>query len=128
MDSPASDLSDYASDDFPDEVKGRRISIEHPPDHEPQARPRKRPRLQTRAPSDPPTSMLPVDDLGELSEDTDGSVPASPHHPGMSAEDDFGQDQVTVCTLLYLGPRLNNTFMRQSSSKSTPSRSTTASF
>ncbi|KAF9740750.1 hypothetical protein PMIN06_003204 [Paraphaeosphaeria minitans] len=97
MDSPASDLSDYASDDFPDEVKGRRISIEHTPDHEPAARPSKRPRLQNRAPSDPPTNMLPVDDLGELSEDTDGSVPASPHHPGMSAEDDFGQDQVTVC-------------------------------
>lgn len=97
MDSPASDLSDYASDDFPDEIKGRRISAEHTPDHEPAARPSKRPRLQHRAPSDPPTNMAPVDDLGELSEDTDGSVPASPHHPGMSAEDDFGQDQVTAC-------------------------------
>ncbi|KAF1972907.1 hypothetical protein BU23DRAFT_466430 [Bimuria novae-zelandiae CBS 107.79] len=97
MDSPASDLSDYASDDFPDEVKGRRISVEHTPDHEPAARPSKRPRLQTRAPSDPPSNMPPFDDLGELSEDTDGSVPASPHHPGMSAEDDFGQDQVSVC-------------------------------
>ncbi|KAJ4296616.1 hypothetical protein N0V90_006663 [Kalmusia sp. IMI 367209] len=97
MDSPASDLSDYASDDFPEEVKGRRISVEHTPDHEPAARPNKRPRLQNRAHSDPPGNMPSVDDLGELSEDTDGSVPASPHHPGMSAEDDFGQDQVTIC-------------------------------
>lgn len=97
MESPASDLSDYASDDFPEEVKGRQISMEPTPDHEPAARPSKRPRLQNRAPSDTVIVMPQLDDLGELSEDTDGSVPASPHHPGMSAEDDFGQDQVTVC-------------------------------
>jgi hypothetical protein len=102
MDSAASDLSDYASDDFPEDVKGRRLSIEHTPDHEPTPRPSKRLRLHARAhmqqTPDPPTAAMPAtDDLGELSEDTDGSVPASPHHPGMSAEDDFGQDQVTVC-------------------------------
>lgn len=111
MESPNSDLSDYASDDFPEDVKSRRLSIEndhehdHTPDHEPSIRPSKRLRLNTRdrdrdrdrAQSDPPTIMPPTDDLGEISEDTDGSVPASPHHPGMSAEDDFGQDQVTVC-------------------------------
>ncbi|KAF3040960.1 hypothetical protein E8E12_008811 [Didymella heteroderae] len=99
MDSPASDLSDYASDDFPDEVKGRRLSMEPTPDtHE---RPSKRLRLNNRAPSSPPAAHAnppPLEDLGDLSEDTDGSVPASPnHHPGMSQDDDFGQDQVTVC-------------------------------
>ncbi|CAI6252025.1 unnamed protein product [Periconia digitata] len=98
MESPNSDLSDYASDDFPDEVKSRRF-IEHTPEHEPSARPSKRLRLHNRAPSSPPPSAIipPLEDPGDLSEDTDGSVPASPHHPGMSAEDDFGQDQVTVC-------------------------------
>ena len=99
MESPNSDLSDYASDDFPEDVKGRRLSYtSRTPDHEPSGRPSKRPRLNMRAASDPPTINLPpADDLGEISEDTDGSVPASPHHPGMSAEDDYGQDQVTVC-------------------------------
>ncbi|KAF2690990.1 hypothetical protein K458DRAFT_287341 [Lentithecium fluviatile CBS 122367] len=115
MDSPNSDLSDYASDDFPEDVKGRRLSIdihsvEHTPDHdhdhEPAPRPSKRLRLHPRAHTPDPTAAAaaaaampipPHDDLGDLSEDTDGSVPASPHHPGMSAEDDFGQDQVTVC-------------------------------
>ncbi|KAF2622131.1 hypothetical protein BU25DRAFT_452232 [Macroventuria anomochaeta] len=100
MDSPASDLSDYASDDFPDEVKGRRLSMEPTPGtHE---RPSKRLRLNNRAPSSPPAAHAnpppPLEDLGDLSEDTDGSVPASPnHHPGMSQDDDFGQDQVTAC-------------------------------
>lgn len=117
MDSPASDLSDYAytpprrsprrctdrtsSDDFPDEVKGRRRSMDTPDAHE---RPSKRLRVNNRAPSSPPAAHAaapPLDELGELgdlSEDTDGSVPASPnHHPGMSQDDDFGQEQVTVC-------------------------------
>ncbi|KAF2463197.1 uncharacterized protein BDR25DRAFT_116034 [Lindgomyces ingoldianus] len=99
MDSPNSDLSDYASDDFPEDVKGRRLSFEHTPDHDTSSgRPSKRPRLNLRANSDPPAPvMAAADDFGELSEDTDGSVPASPHHPGMSADDDYGQDQVTVC-------------------------------
>jgi hypothetical protein len=99
MDSPNSDLSDYASDDFPDDVKPQRRSIEHTPDHEPSPVPNKRLRLTNRAPSSPPpAAMPPLDDLGALSEDTDGSVPASPHHhPGMSADDDFGQEQVSVC-------------------------------
>lgn len=98
MESPNSDLSDYASDDFPDEVKSRRF-IEHTPDHEPSTRPSKRLRLHNRAPSSPPPATIPpLEELGDVSEDTDGSVPASPHHhPGMSAEDDFGQDQVSVC-------------------------------
>lgn len=97
MESPNSDLSDYASDDFPDEVKSRRF-MEHTPDHEPSTRPSKRLRLHNRAPSSPPPPTIPsLEELGDVSEDTDGSVPASPHHPGMSAEDDFGQDQVTVC-------------------------------
>jgi uncharacterized Zn-finger protein len=96
MDSPASDLSDYASDDFPDDVK--HPHLERTPDHEPSTRPSKRPRLNNRAMSDPPAmSGPPAEDLGDLSEDTDGSVPASPHHPGMSADDDYTQDQVTVC-------------------------------
>ena len=101
MDSPGSDLSDYASDDFPDEVKGRRLSMEPTPDMHERERPSKRLRLNNRAPSSPPAVHVNpplLEDLGELSEDTDGSVPASPnHHPGMSQEDDFGQDQVTVC-------------------------------
>lgn len=97
-DSAASDLSDYASDDFPEEVKGRRLSF-GTPDHEPASRPNKRPRLNIRAHSEErPVMALPTaDDPGEISEDTDGSVPASPHHPGMSADDDYGQEQVTVC-------------------------------
>ncbi|OSS49556.1 hypothetical protein B5807_06248 [Epicoccum nigrum] len=94
MDSPASDLSDYASDDFPEDVKSRMT----PDTHE---RPNKRLRLNNRAPSSPPAAHAnapPLEELGELSEDTDGSVPASPnHHPGMSQDDEFGQDQVTVC-------------------------------
>ncbi|KAF2182200.1 hypothetical protein K469DRAFT_670047 [Zopfia rhizophila CBS 207.26] len=98
MDSPNSDLSDYASDDFPEDVKGRRLSFEHTPDHEPSSRPNKRPRLNTRATPEQTHASAPVPGDGEISEDTDGSVPASPHHPGMSAgDDDYGQDQVTVC-------------------------------
>jgi len=93
MDSPASDLSVYDSDDFPDNVRG----MDNTPDHDMQ-RPSKRLRLTHRA--SPPTHVaIPPQDEDELSEDTDGSVPASPtHHPGMSQEfDDSGQDQVTVC-------------------------------
>jgi uncharacterized Zn-finger protein len=99
MESANSDLSDYASDDFPEDVKGRRHSFEHTPDREPSGRPSKRPRLNMRAHStEPPVIALPTaDDLGDISEDTEGSVPASPHHPGMSADDEYGQDQVTVC-------------------------------
>lgn len=100
MESPGSDLSDYASDDFPEDVKaGRRLSTEPTPDHD--ARPSKRLRLNNRAPSSPPAhaNAHAPEEYGELSEDTDGSVPASPHHhhPGMSQDDDFGQDQVSVC-------------------------------
>jgi hypothetical protein len=101
MESPGSDLSDYASDDFPEDVKGRRLSHEPTPDHEHDGqRPSKRQRLNVRAPSSPPAhiNIMPPDEEDELSEDTDGSVPASPnHHPGMSQDDDYGQDQVTVC-------------------------------
>jgi hypothetical protein len=104
MDSAASDLSDYASDDFPEDVKGGRPrSMEPTPDHD-LHRPSKRLRLNNRAPSSPPAHISippPQDQENEdpLSEDTDGSVPASPnHHPGMSQDlDEFGQDQVTVC-------------------------------
>ncbi|KAH9870502.1 hypothetical protein IAQ61_005977 [Plenodomus lingam] len=100
MESPGSDLSDYASDDFPEDVKGARMSYEATPDRD--HRPSKRPRLNIRAPSSPPpahmTTTLPADEEEELSEDTDGSVPASPnHHPGMSQEEEYGQEQVTVC-------------------------------
>lgn len=99
IESPNSDLSDYASDDFPEDIKARRISMEPTPDHD-HARPSKRIRLMNRAPSSPPRQIAvpPLEDDAELSEDTDGSVPASPtHHPGMSQDDDYGQDQVTVC-------------------------------
>jgi len=99
MESPASDLSDYASDDFPDDVKSRRISMEPTPDHE-HPRPNKRLRLMNRAPSSPPhhVAVPPLEDDGDISDDTDGSVPASPnHHPGMSQEDEYGSEQVTVC-------------------------------
>lgn len=101
MDSPASDLSDYASDDFPEDIKGGRPrSMEPTPDHD--HRPSKRLRLNNRAPSSPPAQIavpLPEEEEGYVSPDTDGSVPASPnHHPGMSQDlDEFGQDQVTVC-------------------------------
>ena len=101
MESPASDLSDYASDDFPEDVKGRPRSMEPTPDHD-LHRPSKRLRLNNRAPSSPPAQIAipgPADDDDYLSPDTDGSVPASPnHHPGMVQDlDEFGQDQVTVC-------------------------------
>ncbi|CAE7012004.1 hypothetical protein CFE70_002162 [Pyrenophora teres f. teres 0-1] len=97
MESP-SDLSEYGSDDFPEDVKGRHLSYEATPDQE--QRPSKRQRLNIRAPSSPPAhiNIMPPDEEEELSEDTDGSVPASPHHhPGMSQDDDYGQEQVTVC-------------------------------
>jgi hypothetical protein len=42
-------------------------------------------------------TIPPVEDFGEISEDTDGSVPASPHHAGMATEDDYGLEQVSVC-------------------------------
>ena len=94
-----SDLSEYGSDDFPEDVKGsRQRSYEATPDHD--QRPNKRPRLNVRAPSSPPAAIttMPPELDEELSEDTDGSVPASPHHhPGMSQDDDYGQEQVTVC-------------------------------
>jgi len=97
MESP-SELSEYGSDDFPEDIKGgRHASYEATPDHD--QRPNKRPRLNIRAPSSPPhlNTMQPEEE-GDLSEDTDGSVPASPHHhPGMSQDDDYGQEQVTVC-------------------------------
>lgn len=102
MDSPASDLSDYASDDFPEDVKHRRLSTpshdrdDH--DHDPNTRPSKRPRLAITSPEPAPLTIPPADEFGELSEDTDGSVPASPHHPGLSTNDDeYGHEQVTVC-------------------------------
>ena len=124
MESPGSDLSDYASDDFPEDVKGAQ-PYEGTPDAE--ARPAKRPRLNLRAPLSPlplghapasshahghaaahtaahasahahASTMAPTDDEAALSEDTDGSVPASPsHHPGLSQDDEYGQEQVTVC-------------------------------
>jgi hypothetical protein len=100
MESPASDLSDYASDDFPEDIKGRPRSMEPTPDHDHQ-RPSKRLRLNNRAPSSPPAHIAipPLEEDGYVSPDTDGSVPASPnHHPGMSQDlDEFGQDQVSVC-------------------------------
>ena len=97
MDSPASDLSDYESDDFPENVKGT-LNMERSLDREQQ--PNKRLRLNNRAASSPPAhAVMPSQYAdGEISEDTDGSVPASPnHHPGMSQDDDWGQEQVTVC-------------------------------
>ncbi|KAL5114676.1 hypothetical protein ACEQ8H_007409 [Pleosporales sp. CAS-2024a] len=109
VESPNSALSDYASDDFPDDVKrGRTRSMEPTPDHDaPRPSKRLRPNANARAPSSPPAAVAvalamavpPLDDDDPLSEDTDGSVPASPnHHPGMSQDlDEFGQDQVTVC-------------------------------
>ena len=101
MESPGSDLSDYASDDFPEDVKGRQRSDMEPTPDQDSARPSKRLRLNQRAPSSPPPPITvpPLEDDDPLSEDTDGSVPASPnHHPGMSQDlDEFGQDQVTVC-------------------------------
>lgn len=100
MDSPASDLSDYDSDDFPDAVKTHRPASLEPTldDHEQSSRPSKRPRLNPPAASpEPAVPMNAPDEFGDISEDTDGSVPASPHHPGVSTDDDFGHDQVTVC-------------------------------
>jgi hypothetical protein len=99
MDSPGSDLSEYDSDTFPEDVKGRHLSYEATPDHDLDQRPNKRARLNLRAPSSPPAiNTMPLDEEADLSEDTDGSVPASPnHHPGMSQDDDYGQEQVTVC-------------------------------
>ena len=96
MDSP-SELSEYGSDDFPEDIKGRQASYEATPDQD--QRPSKRPRLNIRAPSSPPRiNTMPPEEEDDLSEDTDGSVPASPHHhPGMSQDDDYGQEQVTVC-------------------------------
>lgn len=102
MESPNSILSDYASDDFPEDVKGRRPSFDsaHTPDHEPSSRPKKRQRVAhdaRRATSDPPVSHHPGYDDEQLSEDTDGSVPASPTHPSMTGDDEYGQEQITYC-------------------------------
>lgn len=101
MESPGSDLSDYPSDDFPEDAKPRHRSMDPPSDQEMIERPSKRPRLNLRAPSSPPPGLattMPPDDVGEISEDTDGSVPASPnHHPGMSQDDDWVGEQITIC-------------------------------
>ncbi|KAF2804766.1 uncharacterized protein BDZ99DRAFT_396944 [Mytilinidion resinicola] len=97
MESPGSVLSDYASDDFPEDVKGRRLSFDSH-DRERSGPPKKRQRVTRRATSDPPAAHHPGYDDADLSEDTDGSVPASPTHPShMIGEDDYGQEQITYC-------------------------------
>ncbi|KAF2145555.1 uncharacterized protein K452DRAFT_283912 [Aplosporella prunicola CBS 121167] len=124
MDSPGSPLSELSSDDFPEDVKTedhRSLSVDTFHDHDAEhdsLRPAKRQRTTG------PASSVGVGGDADLyiSEDTEGSVPASPNHPGgggsgggggggggggsggggggfgaMQDEESLGQEQVTVC-------------------------------
>ncbi|KAF2085186.1 hypothetical protein K490DRAFT_75418 [Saccharata proteae CBS 121410] len=111
MDSPGSPLSDLSSDDFAEDVKAddRSLSVDtfHAADHE-GGRPTKRQRTgpsglsnhRAMTPEGAPLIIDPEPDI-YLSEDTEGSVPASPNHPsgfgGMQDEESLGQEQVTMC-------------------------------
>ncbi|EKG19156.1 Zinc finger C2H2-type protein [Macrophomina phaseolina MS6] len=113
MESPGSPLSELSSDEFQEDVKteDRSLSVDtyNDADHD-SVRPPKRQRTGAgpssglanfRASSaeiqPPPDAEADI----YISEDTDGSVPASPHHPGYGGgpqdEESYGQEQVTVC-------------------------------
>lgn len=118
MDSPGSPLSELSSDEFQEDVKteDRSLSVDtyNDADHD-SVRPPKRQRTGAgpssglanfRASSAEITAPPDADADIYISEDTDGSVPASPHHTGyggggggggMQDEESFGQEQVTVC-------------------------------
>ncbi|KAL1637620.1 hypothetical protein SLS58_009293 [Diplodia intermedia] len=119
MDSPGSPLSELSSDEFQEDVKieDRSLSVDtyNDADHD-STRPSKRQRTGAGPPSGlanfrraTPEPPQPDDDADiYISEDTDGSVPASPHHAysgggggggggGLQEEESFGQEQVSVC-------------------------------
>lgn len=113
MDSPGSPLSELSSDEFQEDVKteDRSLSVDtyNEAEHD-SVRPPKRQRTGAgpssglanfRASS---AEIQPPPDADAdiyISEDTDGSVPASPHHTGYGGgpqdEESYGQEQVTVC-------------------------------
>ncbi|KAK8156235.1 hypothetical protein BKA80DRAFT_224822 [Phyllosticta citrichinensis] len=108
-DSPGSPLSELSSQAFEedDKTEDRSLSVDtyHDAEHE-SVRPTKRQRTgpsglsNYRASSPEMRHHQDPDDI-YISEDTEGSVPASPNHPpglsGMQDEESLGQDQVTVC-------------------------------
>ncbi|KAK8252013.1 hypothetical protein IWZ00DRAFT_469584 [Phyllosticta capitalensis] len=110
-DSPGSPLSELSSQAFEedDKTEDRSLSVDtyHDADHE-SARPTKRQRTggpsglsNYRAHSPEMSHHQEAEPDIYISEDTEGSVPASPNHPagfsGMQDEESLGQDQVTVC-------------------------------
>ncbi|KAF4534277.1 Zinc finger C2H2-type protein [Lasiodiplodia theobromae] len=115
MESPGSPLSELSSDEFQEEVKteDRSLSVDtyNDADHD-STRPSKRQRtgagpssgLANFRGATPEAPQPDADADIYISEDTDGSVPASPHHGysgggggGLQEEESFGQEQVTVC-------------------------------
>jgi hypothetical protein len=93
MESPASSLSDFSSEDFPEDVKLGTHPLD-PDEMLASARPSKRQRVGDLESAPVINTSIPYDDE-QLSSDTDGSVPPSPSHPG---DEDHSYDrQVTVC-------------------------------
>ncbi|EON67431.1 hypothetical protein W97_06684 [Coniosporium apollinis CBS 100218] len=96
MDSPGSPLSELSSDDFAEEVKpeyNRSLSVDTFHSHHMEtARPAKR--QKTGEHSLRRVSPAPNYDT-DISEDTEGSVPASPNHP--ADEGDHPGGQITAC-------------------------------
>lgn len=111
MESPGSPLSELSSDDFEHEAEPTRASLrsnsvdpyrDHsthsPPDSS--FRPAKRQRMSASTAWD---NLPPPPSDAEISSDTDGSVPGSPHYTGAGKggdEDDdgpAGREQITVC-------------------------------
>lgn len=88
--SPQSALSEYSSEDFPEDVKVANRDHSAEPDID-SGRPSKRPRLGKDMPLQEPD----LED-GNISSDTSGSVPASPLHPGDPDEYSY-ERQVTIC-------------------------------
>ena len=111
MDSPGSPLSELSSEEFEHDAEPTRASFrsnsvdpyrEHftnsPPDSS--FRPAKRQRMSASTAWD---NLPQPQSEGEISSDTDGSVPGSPHYAGAGKggddEDDgpAGREQITVC-------------------------------
>jgi hypothetical protein len=104
MDSPGSPLSELSSDDFQEETRASIRSISADPfrdhDHEgDNTRPSKRPRFGGGSTATWENLPPPPSDA-DISSDTDGSVPGSPHPFAMADDEDGGvggREQVTVC-------------------------------
>ena len=102
MDSPGSPLSELSSDDFQEEtrVSVRSMSADPFRDHENDGdsiRPSKRPRLGANSAWE---NIPPPPSDADISSDTEGSVPGSPHPFGAGDDEDGGpggREQVTAC-------------------------------